>query len=73
MKDALAPKPWAFGAASAFAAALVVLAVRHERPAPVAAPVAPPAAAPAADWGPASADLAKELWADDDGGDDDEA
>ncbi|MDX6769282.1 MAG: hypothetical protein SF051_07105 [Elusimicrobiota bacterium] len=72
-KAALAPRPWAFGAASAFAAALVVLAVRHDRPAPAPAPAPLARPAPAPDWAAASADLAKELWADDDGGDHDEA
>lgn len=80
LKEALVPKPWAFGAASAFAAALVVLALRTHRP-----PAAPPAFAPAASsvesaapvaaapqWRAAQAQLAAELWTDDDGGDDDE-
>jgi anti-sigma factor RsiW len=69
LKEALAPKPWAFGAASAFAAALVVLAVRHERPAPAA--TAAPVAASAWTAGEANREAAADLWADDEGGDDD--
>lgn len=70
LKRALAPKPWAFGAASAFAAALVVLAVRRDRPVP-APQEAPVAAAQAWTAGEANQDLAADLWADDEGGDDD--
>ena len=71
LREAFAPKPWAFGAASAFAAALVVMALRQEKPVVPAPMVEAPA--PAESWAPAQAQLASELWADDDGGDHDEA
>lgn len=69
LKEAFAPKPWAFGAASAFAAAVVVLALRHDEPAKLPpAPVV--AAAPAWTQGADYRDLAQELWSDEEGGDD---
>ena len=70
LREAFAPKPWAFGAASAFAAALVVLALRHDKP---VAPPPPVAVEAMPDWRAASAELSAELWTDDDGGDHDEA
>lgn len=75
LREAFAARPGSFAAASAFAAALVMIAVRGERPAaPPAAPAAP-LASPETRWvtGEAHRALAAELWSDDEGGDGDEA
>ena len=69
LRETFTPKPWAFAGASAFAAALVVLALRHDRP---ALPVPAPIAAEQQAWtqGAEYRDLTADLWSDDEGGDD---
>lgn len=74
LREAVAPRPGSFAAASAFAAALVMIAVRGEKPVAPPPPAAP-VAAPETRWimGEANRALAAELWSDDEGGDEDEA
>lgn len=74
LREAFAPRPGSFAAASAFAAALVMIAVRGEKPVTPPTPAAP-VAAPETRWvmGEANRALAAELWSDDEGGDEDEA
>lgn len=67
LKEALQPKPWAFGAASAFAAALIVLSLRREPP---HAPRTEPASVQSWTEGESYRELGRELWSDDEGGDD---
>lgn len=76
LREAFSPRPGSFAAATAFAAALVMIAVRGEKPA-VPPPPTPPlqAESTGARWvtGEAQRALAAELWSDDEGGDEDEA
>lgn len=74
LREAFAPRPGSFAAATAFAAALLMVAVKGGKP--VAPPPQAPAAAapvPEASWtaGEAYQALGAELWSDDEGGDDD--
>lgn len=70
LREALSPEPWNLAAASAFAAAALMVALHRERGPD---PVAPPAGVSAPAW-TASAEyqaLGRELWSEDEGGDDD--
>jgi anti-sigma factor RsiW len=73
LREAFAPRPCSFAAATAFAAAVVLIAVRGERPQRPVPPPAAPVASPETGWSADEAQraLAAELWSDDEGGDDD--
>jgi anti-sigma factor RsiW len=71
LREAFAPRPGSFAAATAFAAAVVLIAVRGEKPPRPVLPPILPVVSPEAGPAPAQAALAVELWSDDEGGDDD--
>ena len=76
VREAFSPRPWSWGAATACAAVLAAVLVRKDK-APAAAPApllieAAAPAAPAPEWDRARGELSQ-LWADDDGGDHEDA